>query len=1068
MNSSTKLSTASNKVFNYIPILLLLAFLFSGTGVNAQNISTVAGDGTSGYSDGSPAIAQKAGVTFRSVFYNGKLYYCDYWSHRVRVLDPVTNMLSTIVGTGTASSTGDGGPANLATLNLPSGIAIDNNGNMYITEQLGQRVRKINLATNVISTIAGTGVAGFSGNGGPATSATFRNPSGIAVDAAGNIYIADVANNQIRKINTSGIISRFIGNGDLANSGDGAAINAFTQIPGPYDIQFDSKGDLYFSTYGNVIRRVNMTTNFVYAYAGTYGANASGGDGGLATAARFAEPQSIAFDANDNLYIADQYNHRVRKINAATGIISTIAGTGTAGYFGDGGLATAARLNRPQGLAFDNNGGLFISDYANYRIRYVPVGMVLTKSVSPSSIVAGGTATYTFTINNAATGAINETGISFTDALPAGLRVAATPNAVITGGTGGTVTATAGGTSISLAGFSLNAGQSATITVNVTNAPGQFNASCASNPAAFTNNAANITAKSANLVNNVGNVCLVVDIYSCPPDPYAAQQTWWLTKGASKVRVDFQSGTALLNNPAAGFLGQGISDGSEGSVAVTHPITGELLFVTDGNRVYKGSTGAAASGLPVGGHPSAGESAAVIPDPQGVLGRDFIIFGNSSANKGGSNFSTLGGLFAGKYNLETNTITSVATLLAEGSIAEALEVIPQPNGTDYWILVAGADDVKVYAYTKASAFNTTPVSTVSVPRSPSLGSNANVSNYIYVYIGWDPRNPGKVVISRHHRIGLADFNPTTGALSTWAASVTNTASTQFYSGYSAALSPNGRYLYYTQSTITSANLRYYDFTTGTSTTLATYPSSALGIKIAKDGRLYYVSGNGTNSQLNYINTDANTPPSGTGSSLQFPTGGREVDLQLPNNVYWPCVTCQSGTAAPALASTTITPSPATVGDLIALLSASNTPAGTVISIHSGATATTANKLANNVAIVSGTTYYASFYDGLAVCYSPTTAVTVGNCTNNPTLGTPDGYTKVGISSLAGFANGWPGNVPNGFIAIESKNKGFVITRVANTDVITNPTEGMLIYDVSANCVKLYNGSSWNCIAKDCI
>ncbi|TKB98149.1 beta strand repeat-containing protein [Pedobacter cryotolerans] len=179
--------------------------------------------------------------------------------------------------------------------------------------------------------------------------------------------------------------------------------------------------------------------------------------------------------------------------------------------------------------------------------------------------------------------------------------------------------------------------------------------------------------------------------------------------------------------------------------------------------------------------------------------------------------------------------------------------------------------------------------------------------------------------------------------------------------------------------------------------------------------------------------------------------------------------CQSGTVAPALASTNITSNPATVGDLIALLSASNQPAGTVITIHSTTPATTANKFANSSAIVVGTTYYAAFYDSSGLCYSPTTAVNVISCTKPPTLGIPDSYTKTGVSSLVGFANGWPGNVPNGFIAIESKNKGFVITRVKNvTDIPTaDLVEGMLVYDISAACIKLYNGATWNCLAKNC-
>ena len=260
-----------------------------------------------------------------------------------------------------------------------------------------------------------------------------------------------------------------------------------------------------------------------------------------------------------------------------------------------------------------------------------------------------------------------------------------------------------------------------------------------------------------------------------------------------------------------------------------------------------------------------------------------------------------------------------------------------------------------------------------------------------------------------------------------------------------------------------------------------------GMKIAPDGKLYklgYISGV---LRLLYLNTDANTPPSSPGSLLPFDTDGREIGLQFPNNVYWGCITCQSGTVAPTLANTNITSNPATVGDLIALLSASNQPAGTAITIHSGSTATDANKLANSTAIVAGTTYYASFYDGLALCYSPTTAVTVGAsyCYKPAVLDLGNIYnSKHGITSLgrAGTENeNWPMVRQSAWSVLESKTKGLVVNRVrfntsnqpvaddGTTLVITNPVEGMMVYDKTNNCLKMYtsnNGGStfqWHCM-----
>lgn len=566
-----------------------------------------------------------------------------------------------------------------------------------------------------------------------------------------------------------------------------------------------------------------------------------------------------------------------------------------------------------------------------------------------------------------------------------------------------------------------------------------------------------------NAQNAMLNDCIA---FVCPSDPYAAQQTWWLPFGVKKVRIDFQSGSAVLNNPATGFLGQGTMDGLEGNTSVTHPITGELLFVTDGNKVYKGSTGVAASGL-VGGHDSAGEAAAVIPDPQGVKGRDFLIFGNST-------FNTSGTLKSAKYNLETNTLSNISDLLPTNSIYEALEVIPHSNGDDYWILVNTTDQqVKSYLYSKTSGFTGAPVSSISVPNFPTaptwdLGMRS--------FISWDPRTPGKILIARHNKVGLANFNPTTGALSIWDVKITvstgSTTDPDYKAGYSAALSPNGKYIYYRKGDA----VMYYDLNTNTSNQAGAIDSSSYGLihglKVAKDGRLYISTG----FSLFYL-LDANNPITSTTMPATFSIGGSSVAYQLPNNVYWGCIPCESGTVAPALASTNIITNPATVGDLIALLSASNQPTGTVVTIHSGSTATTVNKLVNSTAIVAGTTYYAAFYDGLAICYSPTTPVTIASsvCFKPGILDAGNTYpTKHGITALgrAGAENeNWPMTRQSAWTVLESKEKGFVVNRVtstANLANITNPIEGMMVYDEQADCLKIYTLKSgdtvmaWHC------
>lgn len=576
--------------------------------------------------------------------------------------------------------------------------------------------------------------------------------------------------------------------------------------------------------------------------------------------------------------------------------------------------------------------------------------------------------------------------------------------------------------------------------------------------------------------------------FVCPPDPYKAQQTWWLPEGragfgltgGNVVRIDFQSGSAVLNNPADGVFGQNSTIGSlggEGNTAVTNPVTGDLLFVTDGNSIFK-YDGTKASGPGVGGNASAEEAAGAIPDPQGVLGRDFIIFGNSSNNLAGT-------LSMGKYNLETNVVSNVTTLLPASSIYEALEIIPHTNGNDYWILVNTTDQkVKSYLYTKANGFDATPVSSIDVPNLPG-GNSAVIS--VSSFISWDPRNPGTLLIGRHDKLGLSSFDPATGAIGDWSIKISTpppggAPSADIYNiysktGYSAALSANGKYIYY--SPTTSNGLYYYNIATGVSYQIGSSSADIQGIKLAPDGRLYVVSnissGSTYNRYLQYYTTP-DTPPA-TNSTTLLPTfyqSGRFFAIQLPNNVYWGCMTCQSGTAAPALANTNISPAPATVGALIAQLSASNMPAGTAITIHTGATATDANKLASTAAIVPGTTYYVAFYDGLAVCYSPTTAVTVAAaCFNDPATGGTNHDTKMGITLLkragAENADNWPMVRKSGHIALESNTQGFVVTRMTTAQLTAikdanNAVEGMMSYDTDAQCLKIYDGTDWKCFS----
>ena len=305
----------------------------------------------------------------------GNLYIADEGNNRIRKIT-TSGKISTIAGDGIAGFGGDGGLATAAKLNSPSGIAIDSAGNLYIADTDNNRIRKIT-ASGKISTIAGNGTAGFGGDLGFATSAKLQNPSGIAVDSAGTLYIADKANNRIRKVITTGIINTIAGNGTAGFSGDGGIATA-AQLQMPSGVAIDFAGNLYIADAANA--RIRKVTS--YGIISTVaGANPGLGDGGPAEAAGLSTPSGIAIDSEGNLYIADTDNNRIRKI-IASGIISTVAGNGTRGSGGDGGPASAAQLDYPGSLEVDSADNLYISNYGDNLVRKVTAAGVISTAAS--------------------------------------------------------------------------------------------------------------------------------------------------------------------------------------------------------------------------------------------------------------------------------------------------------------------------------------------------------------------------------------------------------------------------------------------------------------------------------------------------------------------------------------------------------------------------------------------------------------------------------------------------------------------------------------------------------------
>ena len=303
----------------------------------------------------------------------GNLYIADSGNRRIRKVDS-SGTINTVAGTGEGRFGGDGGPAVNAELGRSYGVAVDGAGNLYIADRSYHQIRKVD-SSGTITTIAGTGESGFGGDGGPAVQARLSYPHDVAADRAGNVYIADEDNHRIRKVDTSGIITTAAGSERGGFGGDGGpAVQA--RLDAPYGVAVDGEGNLYIAEWGgDRIRKVD-TSGIITTVAGT-GEGGPSGDGGPATSARLFTPSGVAVDSAGNLYIADAGNNRIRKVDTS-GIITTVAGSDRGGFSGDGGPATSARLYIPSDVAVDGAGNLYIADAGNKRIRVVKSKSLLT------------------------------------------------------------------------------------------------------------------------------------------------------------------------------------------------------------------------------------------------------------------------------------------------------------------------------------------------------------------------------------------------------------------------------------------------------------------------------------------------------------------------------------------------------------------------------------------------------------------------------------------------------------------------------------------------------------------
>jgi streptogramin lyase len=357
--------------------LLLTSLLCLAAAAPPGTIDTFAGSGRKGYAgDGGPAAEARLDQPFHcDLDAAGNLYVAEAGNHCVRRVDRKTGTITTVAGSGSKGYGGDGGPATKATLNEPYAVAVDGNGDLYIVDRLNAVVRKVDGKTGVITTVAGNGKKGYGGDGGPAAEAMLREPNDCCLDGKGGLLIADVADWRIRRLDLmAGTIGTFAGTGrpasklDPARLGDGG-LAARAVLPGARAVCVDGRGNTYVcEREGNAVRKIDAS-GVITTVAGT-GARGYDGDGGDAARATFNGPKGVRCDRQGNVYVVDTENHAIRRIDATTNVVTTVAG-GRQGAGGDGGRADRAGLDRPHGCVLDADGTLFIADTNTHRVRRV-------------------------------------------------------------------------------------------------------------------------------------------------------------------------------------------------------------------------------------------------------------------------------------------------------------------------------------------------------------------------------------------------------------------------------------------------------------------------------------------------------------------------------------------------------------------------------------------------------------------------------------------------------------------------------------------------------------------------
>jgi sugar lactone lactonase YvrE len=345
----------------------------SSAGASRASIFTVAGTGNLGF-NGDGVLATTAHFWFAAavaVDVEGNVFVADSFNNRIRRVDARTGVITTVAGIGHQGFSGDGGPAAEASLDSPGGVAVDTTGNILIADTFNHRIRIVDHRTGIISTFVGSGIKGSAGDDGLAIRIQLSEPTGICIDLAGNLLIADTANHRVLLVEkATSVISTLAGTGTPGFSGDGG-IGTAVQLNGPTAVAADGHGRVLIAdTFNNRVRQLDTRTGTITTIAGT-GAQGFGGDGDFASKAELTEPSGVAVDAKGNILIADTFNNRIRRIDRLSGIIMTVAGTGTRGSSGDEAMALSAELNNPVGLTRDAFGNIVVADAGNHRVLRV-------------------------------------------------------------------------------------------------------------------------------------------------------------------------------------------------------------------------------------------------------------------------------------------------------------------------------------------------------------------------------------------------------------------------------------------------------------------------------------------------------------------------------------------------------------------------------------------------------------------------------------------------------------------------------------------------------------------------